>query len=101
MGPVLYSSDVTTTTTQPQVLTFTLTTCVTLQASQQYVMFLSSSGLWDATGPSGGFFYQVSNTNYGGSAVYYNNGNNFASLTTSTWSATYLGVSFASSITYY
>ncbi len=103
VGPALYTSSVTTTTTQPQVLTFTLTTCVTLQASTQYVVFLSSSGLWDGGAAITGNFYRVSgqNTNYGGSAVFDNNSNNFASLTTPAWTVYSSGVSFASSITYY
>ena len=104
VGPALYTSAVTTTTISTpnsQVLTFTVIPCLQLQAGTQYVIFLGSSGLWDNTGPSAGNLYIVPDTGYGGNYVYYNNGNNSAALTDSTWSAPANPSSFASSITYF
>jgi hypothetical protein len=60
-----------------------------LTNGQQYVAFLSTAGLQGAQPDStGGMPYSDSNPYSGGDFVYYNSGNNFSLLTTSSWELT-------------
>ena len=100
--PALYSSSVTIGTDKQQVITFVVPGCVILHSSTQYVIFMSSSGLWDGTYPDNGSLTFISgqNGNYNGSTVYDNNGNDTGLLTTSPWDSTSNSFSMASSISY-
>ncbi|SIN69197.1 PEP-CTERM protein-sorting domain-containing protein [Singulisphaera sp. GP187] len=89
VGPVLYESDMKTTTNNGgsdgyERFDFA-TGGLTLEAGQNYVAFLSASKFFDGVIGDGSMPIAAGNSYPGGSFVYLSNGSDFSLLTTSTW----------------
>ncbi len=99
IGLALYTSETTSIPSNPATLTFQVP-CIAVTIGQEYVAFLSTSGLWNGGAALSGSFGTVAPTSIPtGEFVVINSGNNTALWTTTLWSDGY-GVDLACAVTY-